>query len=257
MHPRYAVVAARAGSSFRSISTILTERGQTALFRGQVDLHVVSALFGRSSHLSDALLQSPPVRRVGDMPPPVRPDHAVELGPHPSLRPLGAPTVSRRPGRAEGRRKLPPGAPRRSDEDDRREYLPVPLPATTPALRSRRRLGHHPLEQLPQLIRHQALHDPHDRRPPTASQTNSKAERECPGKAEPVGPGARHGDSDRRVRGWAAGARSGHRQPRLGGYPLARRVYAASASPAAFQATAGPRSVTGSRRPAGAARSGR
>ncbi|AQY20367.1 hypothetical protein T261_03231 [Streptomyces lydicus] len=43
----------------------------------------------------------------------------------------------------------------------------MPAPATT--LRPRGDLRHDPLEQLPQLIRHQPLNDPHHDRHPTES----------------------------------------------------------------------------------------
>ena len=44
-------------------------------------------------------------------------------------------------------------------EANRSQAVAVPTPTTT--LRPRRRLRHHPLEQLPQLVRHQPLNDPH------------------------------------------------------------------------------------------------
>jgi predicted TIM-barrel fold metal-dependent hydrolase len=43
---------------------------------------------------------------------------------------------------------------------------PVVMPASAATLGPRRRLRYHPLEQLPQLIRHQPLNDPHHDRQP-------------------------------------------------------------------------------------------
>ncbi len=80
----------------------------------------------------------------------------------PGLRPLREPPVGGRPGRAERRRRqLLPGTTRRGHEHDRGQHLPVAVPTPTTTLRPRRRLRHHPLEQLPQLVRHQPLNDPH------------------------------------------------------------------------------------------------
>ncbi len=96
-------------------------------------------------------------------------DQAVELGPHPGLRPLREPPVGDRAGRAErSRRQLLPGTTRCRHEDDRRQHFPVAVPTPTTTLRPRRRLRHHPLEQLPQLVRHQPLNDPHAGRLPAA-----------------------------------------------------------------------------------------
>ncbi len=57
--------------------------------------------------------------------------------------------------------KLLPRAARRGHEHDRGQHLPVPVPTPATTLRPHRDLRHHPLKQLPQLIRHQTLHDPH------------------------------------------------------------------------------------------------
>ncbi len=125
---------------------------------------------GQQEDPSGPLLQSPYVHRVDRAPRPVRlttsaelvEGQVVELGPHPGLRPLREPPVSRRTGQTERRRRqLLPGTTRRCHEDDRGQHLPVPTPASTTALRPRRHLRHHPLEQLPQHVRHKSLNDPH------------------------------------------------------------------------------------------------
>lgn len=90
----------------------------------------------------------------------------MELGPHPGLRPLGKTTVRRRPRRTDRRSgQLLPCAAGRGHEHDRGQHLTVAMPTPTTALRPRRRLRRHPLEQLPQLIRHQPLDNPHDASP--------------------------------------------------------------------------------------------
>jgi hypothetical protein len=90
---------------------------------------------------------------------------AAQLGPHTSLLPLHEPTVHCRSRRPKGRcRQLPPSTPRSGHENDRSQYLTVPIPTPTTALRTHRGRRHHLLEQLPQLIRHQVLNDPHRHR---------------------------------------------------------------------------------------------
>lgn len=82
---------------------------------------------------------------------------AVELAPDPGPAPLGEPPVRGRPGRAEARRQLAPRAAGRGHEHDGRQHLPVPIPASAPALGAYRSSRNHPLEQLTQPVRHQTL----------------------------------------------------------------------------------------------------
>lgn len=88
-------------------------------------------------------------------------DQAVEFAPHTGLAPLGEAAVRSRPGRAEARRQLPPRAACRGHEHYGRRHLSVPIPASAPTLRPHRSGRHHPLEQLPQRVRHQTLHHRH------------------------------------------------------------------------------------------------
>lgn len=117
------------------------------------------------------LFQGSHVHRVDRAPRPVQlaadtefvEDQAVELGPRSGLRPLREPPVARRSGRTERRRLqlLLPGTTRRGHDDDRGQYFPVTVPTPTTALRPRRCLRHDPLQQFPQLVRHQPFNDPH------------------------------------------------------------------------------------------------
>lgn len=96
-------------------------------------------------------------------------DQPMEPRPHPGFRPLGESPMSRGSRRSErGGRQLLPCAARGGHEHDRSQDLPVTVPAPAASLRSTRRLRHHALEQLPQLIRHQPLNDPHAGRLPTS-----------------------------------------------------------------------------------------
>ncbi|MEU1536163.1 TraR/DksA C4-type zinc finger protein [Streptomyces fagopyri] len=74
------------------------------------------------------------------------------------------------------------------------------MPAPAAPLRPRRRLRHHPLEQLPQLIRHQPLNDRnHDRQPTEPNEITSYDEHDPEGASTaferarrlPAVPGAR------------------------------------------------------------------
>ena len=88
----------------------------------------------------------------------------MELGPHPGLAPFAEPPVGRRPRGPERRRQLPPSTARCGYEDDRRQNLAVSVPPSATALWPRGSRRHNPLEQFPQLIRHQTLNDSHDAR---------------------------------------------------------------------------------------------
>jgi hypothetical protein len=136
----------------------------------------------QDSDLSASPFRGPHVHRIDRAPRPVQVSgraqfvvsgraqfvqgQAVGLGLHPGLAPLGEPPVGRRPGRSEWRRQLRPRAPRRGHEDDRRQNLAVPVTSPTAALWPHRGRRHHPLEQLPRLIRRKTLHDRHERRLP-------------------------------------------------------------------------------------------
>ena len=85
----------------------------------------------------------------------------MQLGPHPGLGPLGKPPVGHGPGRPERRGgHLPPRAPGGRRGHDRGRHPTVTVPTPTTALGPRWRLRYHPLEQFPQLIRHQPLNNP-------------------------------------------------------------------------------------------------
>jgi hypothetical protein len=145
--------------------------GQTGPLGDQVDLRAL-CLCLQDSDLSGPPFQGPHVHGVDRTTGPVPfaactqfvQYQSVELGPHPGLAPLSESPVSRRPRRSERRRQLPPCASRRGHEDDRGQNLAVSVPPPTTTLRPGRSRRHHPLEQLPQLIRHQTFNDPHDGR---------------------------------------------------------------------------------------------
>lgn len=100
-------------------------------------------------------------------------DQAVKLAPDPGPAPLGEPSVRGRARRPEDWRQLLPRALRRGYEQDRGQHLPVTVTPSAPALRAHRRWGYHPLEQLPQPARNQALH-----RRQHEGETNDQANRE-------------------------------------------------------------------------------
>ena len=147
-----------------------TRQGQTGPFGDQVDLRPYlprSTGFGPVRSPFSGPACSPSRSRSGTSP--VRRGRRARPGPgggacaHTrALRPLGETPVGGRARTARTtRRQLLPRAARRGHEHDRGQHLPVTVPPPAAALRPRRRLRHHPLEQLPQLIRHQPLNDPH------------------------------------------------------------------------------------------------
>lgn len=88
----------------------------------------------------------------------------MELAPHPGTAPLGEPPVCGWPGRAKAWRELAPRAAGRGHEHDGRQHFAVPVPASAAPLRPYWRSRDHPLEQLPQPVRHKPLHHRHHAR---------------------------------------------------------------------------------------------
>ena len=151
-------------------------QGQTGPVGAQVDLRPPSCPDRQDADLSGPPFEGSGVHRVDRTPRPVqlttRTDliqhEPVELGSGPGLGPLGKAAVRGGAGGAERRWEWGPGAAGRGDEDDRGPHLAVAVSESPAALRSGGRLGDHPLEQFPQLVRHQSFHHrPRSRLPRT------------------------------------------------------------------------------------------